>query len=64
MLIFQGQFGPVSFSPMPDGNLNYDDLMNATFEVYGFFDITLSCTFTSLFIKPPAVELHIHFPFY
>ncbi|XP_023007630.1 rab escort protein 1 [Cucurbita maxima] len=29
-----GQFGPVSFTPMPDGNLNYDDLLNATFELF------------------------------
>ncbi|KAL0550632.1 hypothetical protein IC582_015154 [Cucumis melo] len=29
-----GQFGTVSFTPMPDGNLNYDDLLDATFELF------------------------------
>ncbi|KGN55605.1 rab escort protein 1 [Cucumis sativus] len=29
-----GQFGTVSFTPMPDGSLNYDDLLNATFELF------------------------------
>lgn len=29
-----GQFGTVSFTPMPDASLNYDDLLNATFELF------------------------------
>ncbi|XP_022145300.1 rab escort protein 1 [Momordica charantia] len=29
-----GQFGSVSFTPMPDGNLDYDNLLSASFELF------------------------------
>lgn len=29
-----GQFGSVSFTPMPDGNMNYNDLLSATLELF------------------------------
>ena len=32
-ILFQGQFDSINFAPMPDGNLNYNDISDAAVKV-------------------------------
>jgi len=39
-LLFQGQFDSINFAPMPDGNLNYNDILDAALKVcYPLFNV-------------------------
>lgn len=50
-IYFQGQYEHLISTPMPDGNLNYDDLVDETVLVYFLFT-DLFCFILSLSVIP------------